>query len=76
MVCTSNTACALDLAAANATYLVASNTRLGFTSTLDATPRRALTYTLTNRPGANQNPTITRQAFAGAPGSESDTGAY
>jgi Tfp pilus assembly protein PilW len=76
VVCTSNTACALDLAAANATYLVASNTRLGFTSTLDATPRRALTYTLTNRPGANQNPTITRQAFAGAPGSENDTGAY
>jgi Tfp pilus assembly protein PilW len=75
VVCTSNTACGLDLAGANATYLVASNARLGFTSTLDGTPRRSLTYTLTTQSGSVQH-TITRQAFAGAPGSESITGQY
>ena len=75
VVCTSNTACGLDLAAANATYLVASNARLGFTTTLGGTATRSLTYTLTTASGAVTN-TITRQAFAGAPGSESDTGAY
>ncbi|MDI9407503.1 MAG: hypothetical protein QM522_12435 [Chitinophagaceae bacterium] len=75
VVCTSNTACGLDLAAANATYLVASNARLGFTTTLGGTATRSLTYTLTTESGAVTN-TITRQAFAGAPGSENDTGAY
>ncbi len=68
VVCTSNRACGLDLAAANATYLVASNARLAVTSNLGSDPVRELTYTLTSRPGANQDPTITRQAFAGAPG--------
>lgn len=75
VVCTSNTACGLDLAAANATYLVASNARLGFTTTLGGTATRSLTYTLTTESGAVTK-TITRQAFAGAPGSENDTGAY
>lgn len=75
VVCTSNTACALDLAAANATYLVASNARLTVTSTLGATPVRALTYALTSQSG-DVVQTITRQAFAGAPGSESTDGSY
>lgn len=75
VVCTSNTACGLDLAAANATYLVATNARLEFTTTLDGTARRTLTYTLTTQRGAVEH-TITRQAFAGAPGSDSDTGQY
>lgn len=75
VVCTSNRACGLDLAAANATYLVASNARLGFTTTLGGTATRSLTYTLTTESGAVTH-TITRQAFAGAPGSDSDTGAY
>jgi Tfp pilus assembly protein PilW len=67
VVCTANTACALDLAAANVTYLVASNARLDVTSPLDGTARRTLTYTVTTRPGVVA-PDITRQAFAGAPG--------
>jgi Tfp pilus assembly protein PilW len=75
VVCTSNTACALDLAAANATYLVASNARLTVTSTLGSTPVRALTYALTSQSGDVVH-TITRQAFAGAPGSESIDGSY
>jgi Tfp pilus assembly protein PilW len=75
VVCTSNSACGLDLTAANATYLVASNARLGFTTTLDGTARRALSYTLTTQSGAVEH-TITRQAFAGAPGSDSDSGQY
>jgi prepilin-type N-terminal cleavage/methylation domain-containing protein len=75
VVCTANTACALDLAAANVTYLVASNARLDVTSPLDGTARRTLTYTLTTRPGVVA-PDITRQAFAGAPGSDRDTGEY
>lgn len=75
VVCTSNTACGLDLAAANATYLVASNARLGFTTTLGGTSTRSLTYTLTTQSGDVEH-IITRQAFAGAPGSESDAGAY
>lgn len=75
VVCTSNSACGLDLTAANATYLVASNARLGFTTTLDGTARRSLTYTLTTQSGSVEH-TITRQAFAGAPGSDSDSGQY
>lgn len=77
VVCTSNTACALDLAAANATYLVASNARLTVTSTptLGSTPVRALTYALTSQSG-DVVQTLTRQAFAGAPGSESTDGFY
>ena len=75
VVCTANTACALDLAAANVTYLVASNARLNVTTPLDGTARRTLTYTLTTLPGV-VDPDITRQAFAGAPGSASATGEY
>jgi Tfp pilus assembly protein PilW len=66
VVCISGSACGLDTAGTNATYLVVSNARLSVGTTLSGTAVRQITYTLTVQQ-SSQSSTITRTSFAGAP---------